>query len=63
LSFMATSNVVLIAPTAFVVFAVVALLWVFAVKKLSYRVNEGLERKAREVAHVENGSTASASPA
>ena len=63
LTLMSTTNVILIAPEAFIIFAVVALLWMYAVKKLSYRVNEGLARKHKEEAEANGGmgSTASAS--
>lgn len=68
LSIMATGNVIVIAPEAFAVFAVVAVLWIFAVKKLSGKVKDGLERKAKEAEETEaarksSGSTATGSPA
>lgn len=50
LTVMVTKDVIVIAPIAFMVFAAVALLWVFAVKGLSGRVAAGMERKSREMA-------------
>ncbi|MEI8295225.1 MAG: Npt1/Npt2 family nucleotide transporter [Alphaproteobacteria bacterium] len=48
----ATKDVVSIAPQAFVVFIVVCLLWLFAVKALSRKVDTAVKRRQDEVAAV-----------
>lgn len=45
----ATSDVIAIAPHAFAVFMVVALLWIFAVKVLSVKVGIAMEKKDEEL--------------
>ena len=60
LSILATTEVILIAPFTFVVFLIICVAWVFAVKGLSRKVDAGMKRKFKEEAEKVNSAEATA---
>lgn len=58
----ATKDVVLIAPQAFAVFGVVCVLWYFAVKMLSQKVDHAVKLRQQEAAQASNAPEAKSTP-